>query len=240
MTNFEKLMHFEPISRELVSDKVIQQIKERIDTGEFKAGQRLPSEMEMSRMLNVGRSTVREALKVLIYLGILKRRGRHTLVSEGSINEISILRGLARYRDKKSVVDMIEVRRFLEVPVSELASERADEKDIRDLEACVRRMQMNLKDRPAFIKADQEFHFILARATKNKILTRMMESIRMSLEDTVELIVQHRPDIVYKSFRYHEEIFKAIARHQPMKARKAMKDHLLDIEGEFKAILKHI
>lgn len=231
-------MHLEPIKRELVSDKVIEQIKVGIDNGKFKAGDRLPPETEMARSLNVGRSTVREALKVLIHLGILERKGRNTVVAEDPFNNAFLLHALARYRDNQNVVEMIEVRRFLEVQLCELAAERADEADIRDLEACVRQMQTDDKDCATFIQADQSFHLILARAAKNKVFFQMMESIRMSLEKTVELIIRHRPDIVPKSMRYHEEILNAIARHQIRKARKAMKGHLQDIESEFKRILR--
>ena len=150
----------------------------------------------------------------------------------------SLLQVLDRYRNHQAIADMIEVRRLLETQVCEFAAERADETDIRELENCVQQMRKGVRLIPAFIAADQQFHFVLANATKNKVLIHIMEGIRRSVEETVELIIRHRPEIVAKSLAYHERIYQAIARHQPRKAQKCMKEHLEDIELEFKALIR--
>lgn len=231
---------FKPVSKELVSDKIIHEIKTAIEEGQFKAGDRLPSEMEMARSLKVGRSTVREALKVLIHLGIVRRVGRITVVAEDPFDfgTSSILLRLARYRDYQNAVDMIEVLLFLEGEITQLAAERANETDIRDLEFYLRQMQRNAKDIDKFIEADLGFHIAVAQAAQNKILFRMNERTKRFRRETMELMIKNRPNILYKSLQYHEEIFEAIARHQHKKARKTMQAHLKDVESEFRAILR--
>jgi GntR family transcriptional regulator, transcriptional repressor for pyruvate dehydrogenase complex len=228
---------FSPIPRGSVSDEVIQQIKERIERGLFKPGERLPSEISMARSLNVGRSTIREALKVFVHLGILERTRRQTVVARNPFRGSSFLDVIDRCRSSKDVVEMTEIRRFLEIQICELAAERADDDDLRSLKDCLDQMSVKTGDQAAFIEADQRFHFALSRAAKNNLLFQMMEGVRKVLDETVAFIIKERPGIIPRSLGFHEEIFKAVQGKFLRKARKAMKDHLHDVESEFGRIL---
>ena len=197
-------MDFDPIPRELVSDKIIEQIKNKIDVGEFQPGERLPSEVEMSRSFNVARSTVREALKVLVYIGILKRKGRSTFVSPNLVNSNAIVKGLSSYRDHHDMVDLIEVRRILEVQIVEFAAERADETDLSEIEACLIQMPTDTEAISSFIESDKKFHLLLAKAAKNKILLKMMENIRKNLN--IEVATRNNPNIIQRSVSYHHDL----------------------------------
>ncbi len=233
-------MIFSPINKESTSDKVIKQIKAAVENMNLKPGDRLPSEMEMALNFHVGRSTVREALKVLIHLGVLDRKGRQTIVTNNAygFNEAFIFKGLSLYHDYKNSVDMIEVLLFFEAEICKLAAQRAEGKDIKDLQDCLSRMRQDTEDIDKFLEADLDFHMALARMCKNNILIRMHESTKAFRRETMQLINKYPPGILYKSLRYHEDILRAVADHRYAKAGRTMKEHLKDVEFQFKAILR--
>jgi DNA-binding FadR family transcriptional regulator len=74
-------MPFKPVEKILVSDGILEQIRDLIHSGEFLPGQRLPSEMKMAEFLSVSRSSLREALNALVHLGYLQRRNRGIYVN---------------------------------------------------------------------------------------------------------------------------------------------------------------
>jgi len=215
-------------------------VKTAIAAMNLKPGDELPSEMKLAQRFNVGRSTIREAFKVLTYLGLLDRKGRKTIVAKNpfDLDEDFVLTGVALYRDNENAVNMIEVLFCLEGQICRLAAERSVEEDFRSLEECLHKMEKSKGDIEKFIEADVDFHMALARATKNSILLRMSESTRDFRRDTMRIMIKHRPAILEKSLDYHENIFKAVSDNKYDKAERTMNEHLKDVESEFRSILQ--
>jgi len=107
-----------PERRILMSDSIIEQIKDLILREILKAGDHLPSEAKLADQLNVGRGTVREALRVLIHLGFLERNGHSTIVSEHVRKKVDIHERMA------------EIRKILEPDIVSLESTSCDPKDM--------------------------------------------------------------------------------------------------------------
>ena len=78
----ENELLLKPMQRVLVSDEIIEQIKNLILKGKLRPGDQLPSETKMASQMKVGRSTIREALKVLIHLGFIERKNKVTVISD--------------------------------------------------------------------------------------------------------------------------------------------------------------
>lgn len=125
-----------PVVRGSLTDRVIDQLRERIADGIWKLDQRLPVEAELARELGVGRSTIREAVRVLVHAGLLEaRQGDGTYVR--SRREIDV--ALRRRVLGANLLDAFEVRRGLEVEVARLAAQRRSDAEVVTLRALARR-----------------------------------------------------------------------------------------------------
>jgi len=162
---------FGSVQRRQLVDDVIQSLREGIASGGFTIGSKLPPEPILMEQLGVGRSTIREAVRVLAHAGLLEvRQGDGTYV-RSSRTEESLTN---RLRDALGR-DVHEVRRALEMENARLAAVRRDEQDIARMETLLdAREQARLRrDTTALVDADVAFHVAIATATKNTLLADM-------------------------------------------------------------------
>ncbi len=159
---------FEPVTRETVSAQIRDQLLERIVNGTMEPGARVPSERAMSEQFRVARTSVREAMQGLISLGVIERRGNRSYVAERlpdvSFDPIDDRGDFVRH--------LFETRRLLELPIIELAAERADDNERVAILALARGFDgdMDLAD---FRRLDHEFHALIARACGNPLLVEV-------------------------------------------------------------------
>lgn len=232
----EPLMPFKPVEKILVSDGILEQIRDLIHSGEFSPGQRLPSEMKMSQFLSVSRSSLREALNALVHLGYLQRRNRGIYVNPEKKRQSRPSFQFPRSREHLNIAEMIEVRKIVESELCGLAAKRAGETDIQALAESLEQMKAQLDDPPAFISSNQRFHLRVARAAKNHILEDFIVKIRDLLKSNIALVIE-RSTISKRSLRFHQRIFESIKNGDVSRARRAMAEHVADIEKEFVKIL---
>ena len=128
-------MPIQPINRQFVSEQVYEQLKHQLLTGEWKPGDKIPSENELAAAFGVSRVTVRHALQKLTALGLIETR-----VGEGAFVK-EIKPGIYMnnmyplvYLGKDSVVEVMEFRTIIEVGAAGMAAERITDKDIEKLE----------------------------------------------------------------------------------------------------------
>jgi len=180
----------------LRSGPLVPQLEElfrrRIDAGEWEVGQRLPSETELAAEVGVGRSSVREAVKLLARDGLLDvRHGVGTFVAE-SADEPALDQLLRRAR----VLEVLEVRRALEMEAARLAAERSRPEDlaeIRDQVADRHALQVGGAD--AFVAADLEFHRSVVVLAGNSVLTALFDSVRPVLHTALVEMVDNEPEL---------------------------------------------
>ncbi len=99
-----------------MSEEIIEHLKEQIISRSLKPGEKLPSEENLAEIMGVGRGTIREALRVLIHMGLVERKGNGTYVTEAKMNS-SYKFKLDEYRD---LVEIMEVRRVVEPALASL------------------------------------------------------------------------------------------------------------------------
>lgn len=180
------------IQKETVPEKIIKQLKEMINNGELKPGARLPSERSLSKMFNVGRPALREALKALSLLGILENRHRSgTFLTENSsqwnIDPLSIMLSVK----KGTLLEIFEARASLEVTVAGYAAERRTDEDIAILKNISEKMK-NLADAPnEYVKLDQQFHEALAVAAKNGVVSDLLKKLNRLFFDTRSFLFKY-------------------------------------------------
>jgi GntR family transcriptional regulator, transcriptional repressor for pyruvate dehydrogenase complex len=222
------------VKKKRAYEDIVTQIKELITKGKLKQGDQLPNENELSETFKVSRSTVREAILSLETLNLVERRqGDGTYVMASS--EEAIIQPLAShiFHEKDDLIDMFAVRKIVESEIAELASQNATPKDIRDLEKIVSMQELDLKAGGFTVKSDSNFHFALARMSKNKVLERLNVALVRLLRKTRDEYLQ-TAERKQKSLDGHRGILAAVKRKDGKEAKKAMRRHL---EGIEKALL---
>jgi len=226
----------ESVYKSSLSGLIVEKIVQAIKKGELKQGNRLPSMSHLAKKLNVGQSSVREALKQLQIMGLVDvRHGKGIFVREVDIG--SVLKDVSNLLILKrpDILYLMEARRIVECGTVKLAAQRSSQEEIKELYQLTQRMQFELDDPENFIKDDLDFHLKLAEASKNPILPTFLNSIR-SLFLQEQMAVVRLPGAAKRAGHYHMKIYEAIKEHNAEAAAKVMVEHLTNIE---KTILKY-
>ncbi|HAK47546.1 MAG TPA: hypothetical protein DCO79_16695 [Spirochaeta sp.] len=232
-------MEFERVTRLSVPEEIIENVKEKIVSGELQPGDQLPSETKLAEMFGVGRGTIREAMKVMFYLGLIDRNNsRNTFVTE-TAREKAIMRSfLDRFEGYRDAMEMIEVRKIMEPEASALAAERQEDHIIEKLEKEYQTMRDNKDDLDIFIEADGRFHQHIFSGTGNRLIIELMQSIHLALKQEQSSVLHGSMTIKPKSLSFHKELLDGIKDGDSKRARKIMLEHILDIEKEMYSMYK--
>jgi len=226
-------MKFKKIDRTNMSEEIVEYIKTEILSRHLKAGQRLPSEEVLAENMGVGRGTLREALKVLIHIGLVERRNNGTFVSEGKIKPKLML---DKFRD---ISEMIEVRKVIEPALAGFTAKRAGEETIQKLGEEVDKMKKGIKNIKEFTTHDSRFHDLIFEAAGNTILEEFIKNSHELLKKNQSFVLAERyNDIMPKSMDYHEKIYNAIKLGDEQLAYSYMYEHIADVESEFMKIIE--
>jgi len=215
-----------PVERTSISDEIVDQILALIASGDLKPGERLPSERELCKNFNAGRSSLREALRCLSIVGVLTAR-----VVEGTSvapNGGRFLVLFVEWRittEKHDIEDMMQVRIALEGVTAASVAMRASEEDLANLQAMISKMEAALNNEKAFAALDLEFHILLATISQNFLIYDLVAMIRGQLEKMLQKVLL-LPNAVPLTFKEHVTICNAIKRHDPVAASEAMRKHL--------------
>jgi GntR family transcriptional regulator, transcriptional repressor for pyruvate dehydrogenase complex len=207
-------MGFAPLTRETLSSQIRDRLLQRIASGELEPGARVPSERALSEQFQVARTSVREAMQGLLSLGVIERRGNRSYVAE-KLPDVSI----DRVDDRKEFVrQLFETRRALELPIMQLAAERATPAQRAEIAELADRFRVGMP-LAEFRELDRAFHSAIARACGNpllvevygKVLARLFRSsaIDSLLSDDANRTEVDR--IVAQSTEHHGAIAAALA-----------------------------
>lgn len=216
--------HLDKVEKKLLGSQIEDQILEYILEKPFEIGDKLPNEFELAEMFEVGRSTIREAVKGLVTKGVLEvRRGAGTFVCNTSTVEDDPL-GLAKLHDKyKLALELFDVRLMLEPEIASKAAEYATEKDIAELRRlCDEVEQLYRMDQDHMAK-DIEFHTCIAKCSKNRVVESLIPIINSAITTFVNLT--HRM-LREETIATHRAITEAITAHDSTGAKCAMVMHL--------------
>jgi GntR family transcriptional regulator, transcriptional repressor for pyruvate dehydrogenase complex len=221
---------FKPVQNTPLPEAIAEQIMLMIADGQLKPGDRLPTEAQLMKQFDVGRSTLREALKSLAMAGLIETRRRSgAYISADYSSFLGDRLKWAVLLSEREVRHIVEVRYALEGQTAALAAERAtaDEKEkLAQLFAAI----VEAQDPDQATDYDTAFHIAIAEASHNPLLLNLVLSFRKLIHDYIRLgyvkagfdgkvdseenIAQHRP------------ILEAIQAGRPDEARQAMLDHL--------------
>jgi len=214
-----------PVAPRTVADQVADQLRRLITSGEFKPGDRIPSERELATRLGVGRPAVREALRELKAQGlIVTGRGAQGTTVAGVIapsfaEPLSPLLGTGAER----LTELMEVRSAVEIEAAGLAARRATLEDLHRLSS------IGVPGKNLTPEEDVAFHAAIAQATHNPLFERVIREPVDILHDHMAAILNvyySEPGGGVTLQQQHDAIRRAIRAGDEQKARQAMRQHL--------------
>ncbi|CAN5677834.1 FadR/GntR family transcriptional regulator [soil metagenome] len=214
-------------------EQIVEHIRGAISSGELNPGDRLPPETELAKRLGVSRPTVREALKVLEALNILRSstgpKGGTFVKSINGLEVADYLKdsiSLLLDVDELSLQELWAARETIDIPAVGMAAVRRTEQDLFVIEKTIETDE--LKDGDSII-SDISFHRAIAEASKNRMLSLFMSSIYMTLRSLSEHYILPKdmlPEVKGASQEAHRLIYEAIATQDELLARERMQEHL--------------
>lgn len=224
---------------EQVSDRLMDYILKQ----ELKSGERMPTEIELTEQLGVGRSTIREAVKILASRNILEvRHGAGTFVADNvGITEDPL--GFAFIRDKRKLThDLLEVRMLIEPPIAAMAARNATQEDIVLLEESYNKVERLILAGLPYLKEDVIYHQRIAAASKNLVVPNLTPIISQAVNlFTTRTGCRLRKETI----ETHRAVLEAIKQRDSIAAQDAMVLHLVynrnllrEIEAQEDAKLK--
>lgn len=215
--------HIRPVGRLPLYHAVALEIHDHILRNGLEPGDVLPVERDLMRRLNVSRASLREGMRVLQALGILRTSpGAGAIVYEPDLNLAMqlVLSGLSS--KEREFLDLCEVREVLEVKAAELAAARAGMEEIKHLQEILALMEVRVArgEKPA--EEDVTFHSGIFAASRNRVLNKLLEPIGNLL------LAARRAGWLAPEQVLHEHrmILEAIAAHDRRRAAEAMRSHI--------------
>ncbi|HEX7626299.1 MAG TPA: FadR/GntR family transcriptional regulator [Gaiellaceae bacterium] len=229
-------MSYQPIERQKIYELIADQLLRRISDGQLRPGDPLPTERELTHVFRAGRSSVREALRMLESKGVIEDCGNGSFAVAGYANPLNSSVQLLLNLDQATMLDVYELRRILECEAAGLAAERRTDAHVLLMDAAIEEMAAALAsdepDRGArYINGDLRFHLAIAEATRNGVVLHTMDALRGVIRRALMSIflVQDSPE---RSQEQHLKIRNAIALRDANAARDEMRAHLVRVESD--------
>ena len=191
----------------------------------FDAGDKLPNELELSDELNVSRTTLREAIKMLVACDILEiRRGKGTFVTEKAFQRPQDLEQLSAVR--VNARDLYEMRLIFEPEAAYLAALRGTDAELKRILDYGRRIEQKIQKGEDRTKEEHAFHKAIAQATHNEFMNKLMPILYQAIAKGVALSVQ-RDQAVRDTMGDHRMIMEFLKQRNAEGAKNAMKIHIM-------------
>ena len=215
--------HLGPIDRTTVVDDIVERLTRLIIEEGLRPGDQLFTERELMARLAVGRSSLREAVKTLVALGILEiRRGTGTFVSSGNTSMLTRPLSWGLFLTQSSIQQVIESRSH-RGGARRLGAERATDDEIAEIGRLLKELEAGQADRSKYVESDLAFHLAIAQAAHNDMLGNVLVMLQHVLRVWMETTYSEAGTT--RSMDLHRQIYAGIAARDPHKAREAMTTH---------------
>jgi len=238
----KKHVYFSPIRNKRTFEEISTEIKKLIIGGTFKLGDKLPSESEIARQFNVGRQTVREALRLLELSGFLtvqKGGGGGSIITNTILDTITKSFQDAVRMKNISVSELTVARVAIEKLVIGYAVENATDEDFAALEKNITKGSKKIEEGVQAFDENIAFHILLANASKNGVFIIVVGTIMEFVRDFLSRIPQTL-QISNKVLSDHKEILAAISKRNKEQAIELMEKHLTFVDVRFRSSMEKI
>jgi GntR family transcriptional repressor for pyruvate dehydrogenase complex len=222
--------YFQAVRRTKASREIVAQVREMVAGGHLKAGDRLPPERELSQLFGVGRSTLREAIRVLESLGLVDvRAGEGTFLAEGDAANAPGKLPTELFSKWSTQLNLCELRTVLEPGLAALAARRATSDHLTKMRGVLAAQAAQVRRGESGTDEDATFHGLIAEATRNPALVHLMKHLAKSLWETRDPSLQ-RDGRPARSLRENRAILAAIEAKNPTLAARRMQAHIRSLE----------
>ena len=208
----------------LVAQRIVRDIvRSRMSPGEL-----LPPERVMLEKYSTGRGTLREALRLLEFQGVISLKpgpGGGPVLQTPSASHLASTLMLLMQLNHAPYQVIVEVRNAIEPVISELAAAQISDASLAELAATVEQMRTEIDDRDLFLEANERFHDIIAWSSGNVLFAYIIDSLLGILDGTI-LGIDYPRDRRTAILKAHEEIYQALAEHDPEASRERMRRHI--------------
>lgn len=223
------------IPRRALVDDVIHQIRMLIAQEQLEPGTRLPTETELMARLGVGRSTLREAVRVLAHGGVLDvRQGSGTYVGSPASNN-----PLDQRLRRATLLDIYEVRSMLERETARLGAQRRQSEDLEQMRRhlAVRNQAREQNDPAAFLEADMAFHMAVVVSSRNSVLIDLYGSFTHAMREAITSLFSD-PELTLERDDLHAELVDAIEQRDAAAAEQCVMAYLRPTTERLRTLLQ--
>jgi DNA-binding FadR family transcriptional regulator len=206
---------FRPVGKPRVAEEIVQQLRGLILRGSYAVGDKLPPERKLAEELGVNRASLREAIKSLEHMGLVKtRQGDGTRVLDfmqtAGVELVSHLIPGDGTPNLDVLTDVLDFRRWFGREVSRLAAERASAEDVKKLEGIAEQASDPQLDMNELLKVDFEFYVAMAHVGRNRVMQLLINTIRSAVLSYAPFFAQFNPPALAVR-KHHRDLIKAIA-----------------------------
>ena len=223
------------IKKANIGDQVFTQLKDQIINGEWRPGDRIPSEAQLIQLFGVSRGTVRQAVQKLAGEGlIVTRHGEGSFVQGTGLNNYFQTVAPIFSISEDEMEKIFEFRQMFESGVAEVATTKATEAQIYRMEQNYERMQEEVPTLSKYVHTDLGFHMLVCECTQNPLAVQILRSY----EELLGPSILHMTEVIGagNGLKYHQLLLEAIRAHDPVQARTVMHRHLEDNIQRFRAM----
>jgi DNA-binding FadR family transcriptional regulator len=219
-----------------------QRLREAIEKGELKPGEKLPSESGLTQQHQVSRTVIREAIASLRADGVVEvRHGVGVFVLTPQQGLQRSLRGVDPSR-VSSIIEMLEVRAAIEIEAAGLAAGRCSPAQQELIFECLDNMSQQIGGGMSTVESDRAFHLAIADSTNNPRFRELLEAIGRQLIPRSLLQEDQRDaspaEYLSQILEEHEKIARAIAHRDDAMAREAMRTHLKGSQQRYRSLMR--
>jgi len=216
-----------PIKKINVAEQAINKIYELAKEKNLKVGDKLPPERELVKILEISRSSLREAIRALEMIGVINVTQGKGMIIESSKISNSIIKPLAFsiILNKNTFLELFEARKLIEVECAGLAAERITTSELKKVKEIYNLLIKHQNNREKSIKYEIKLHEEITEIAKNNVLGDILSSIKKLLRESRDTTVPSQ-GVTLKTINCHEKLIQAFEVKDASKARKLMFEHL--------------
>lgn len=238
LMSFDKLPPYRFQKR---STLIAEHIVDKIRSGEYPKGSKLPPERAIAEQMGVGRPSVREAISALQIAGILESRpGDGTYVQEGTDTESLANHAMDVLEESDSPLQILQARKALEIGVAQLAITEASDADLAQIQDALEEKIEKGKhgQYQEYLRYGKKFHLAIAQATKNPVILRLMENLLSASQQPLSVSMRQRfyeedSRRITQMLENHRQIVEAIISRDTERAIAAMEEHFTLLIEQF-------
>lgn len=216
-----------------LQSEIIKCIQNHIKENDLSSGDKLPSQGEMSEIIGVSRTCLREAIKTLEAQGVLEvRNGKGVYVGRNYGSDV-IQVSISFHKKKEYFLDTLEVRSILEREILKMVVHRITDEEIAQLGKMTDILMEKYRKKEDKAEEDKQFHDMIYSCCHNDVMIRIMHSIMVFWNDPLDIV-----DAFEDGMPYHQKLYEAIANRDLKGALLANDEIIKDIRRDLEAAIQ--